>query len=57
MKIKAQEIELNILKSEREEIHKVREELLEAKRQVVTYNIIPKLNVSICDYLKIIFLY
>ena len=53
MKLKAKDVELEILKNEREDIHKIKEELLEAKRQVITYNIIPSLNVS-WDVLKII---
>ena len=47
IKLKAKDIELNILQNERENIHKVKDELLEAKRQVITYNIIPSLNVRL----------
>jgi chromosome segregation ATPase len=39
LKIKARDVELNILKNERGDVHKLKEELTEAKRTIAEYDI------------------
>lgn len=50
LKIKARDTELNILKSEREEMYGLKEKLTEARNMIMTHGIIPDLHVSNWSY-------